>query len=411
MSIILRKLPHAGQAVQHPRLLVAVHGAQLEVAQGQVPVAADLRLVDHHVGEAVHGLDAVALILHLREVHGLLVVIHVARLDPHVVPQDLRSQHDVVAPLEMFLALPVLDDGAQHGPLGVPDDEPGADFLIHLEEIQLLAELGLLDEGEVLLHLSGRRKPRPVDALEHLVVLVAAPVGARHVEQLEGLDLARCRNVRPAAQIGEAALRVETHRLDVGGEVVDQFHLVGLALLLEELHGLFPAHFAAREGLVLGGDLRHARFDLLQVLGREGRLVVEIVVEAVLDGGADRHLDVREDVLHRLGHDVGDAVAQNAHAFRGVDIDGLDGPVLRHRAREVDHPVVEPGGHCIAGGLFLPGSQDLPCSHPCLEGLPGAIRVLDVDLAHWAIPDSSPSPARAKPLRSLKRNVLITFGF
>ena len=35
----------------------------------------------------------------------------------------------------------------------------------------------------------------------------------------------------------------------------------------------------------------------------------------------------------------------------------------------------------------------------------------DVDLAHWAIPDSSPSPARAKPLRSWKRNVLITFGF
>jgi len=334
-----------------------------------------------------------------------------------VVPEDLRAQDDVVAPLEMLLALPVLDDGAQHGPLGVPDDEPRPHLLVDLEEVELpaqlavVAPLGLLDEGEILLHLLRGGKPRPVDALEHLVVLVAAPVGAGHVEELEGLDLARRRDVGAPAQIREAALRVKAHRPDVGGQVVDQLHLVGLALFLKELDRLFPADLAAREGLVLRGDLRHPLLDLLQILGREGRLVVEVVVKAVLDGGPDRDLDAREQLLDRLGHDVGDAVTQNAHALRAVDVHGVDGAALRDRACQVDHPVVETGGDGVAGGLLLPGGENFPRSQPGLEGLPGLVRVQDVDLAHWAIPDSSPSPARVKPLRSSWRNALNTVGF
>jgi len=406
MGVVLRELPHAGQAVQHARLLVAVDGAQLEVPQGQVPVAADLRFVDHHVREAVHGLDPVALVLHLGEVHGFLVVVHVARADPHVVPQDLRSQDNVVAPLEMLLALPVLDDGAQHRPLGVPDDESGAHLLVDLKEVQLPAELaviaalGLLDEGEVLLHLFGCREPRPVNALEHLVVLVAPPVGARHVEELEGLDLSRRGDVRAAAQVGEVSLGVEAHRPDIGGQVLDQLHLVGLALLFEKLDRLFAADLTAREGLVLCGDLGHPLLYLFQVLGREGGLAVEIVVEAVLDGGADRDLDVREQLLDRFGHDVGNAVAQHAHSFRRVDVHGLNGAVLRHRAREVDHPVIEFRGHGVAGGLRLPGGQDLPGGQPRIEGHPGVVREVNIDLAHLAIPDFPPSPSRAGPLRS-----------
>ena len=360
MGVILGELPNAGQAVQDARLLVAVHGPQFEVAKRQVPIAADLRFVDHHVGEAVHGLDPIALIIHLGEIHGFLVVVHVARTDPHMIPEDLRPQDDIVAPLEMLFAFPVLDDGSEHRTLGVPDDEPRSHLLVDLEEIQLLAEppvvapLGLLDEDEILLHLLGCRKSRPVDALEHLVVLVAPPVGAGHVEQLEGLDLSRCGDVRAPAQIGEITLRVQAHRFHIGGQVVDQLHLVGFALFLEELHRFFAADLAAREGFVLGGDLGHALLDLLQILGREGRLVIEIVVEPVLDRRADGHLHVGEKLLHRLGHDMGDAVTQHTDPLGRVDVHGVDGAVFRDRTRQVDQTIVEPGGDSVLEGILLP---------------------------------------------------------
>ena len=44
--------------------------------------------------------------------------------------------------------------------------------------------------------------------MQHLVVLVAAPVGAGHAEQLEGADLARVVDVRATAQVHEVAVAV-----------------------------------------------------------------------------------------------------------------------------------------------------------------------------------------------------------
>ena len=49
---------------------------------------------------------------------------------------------------------------------------------------------------------------RAVDALKHLVVLVAAPVGARYAHQFERRHLAGRRNVRPPAQIDERVVGV-----------------------------------------------------------------------------------------------------------------------------------------------------------------------------------------------------------
>jgi hypothetical protein len=67
--------------------------------------------------------------------------------------------------------------------------------------------------GEVLLVGPGRA----VDALQLGVVLIAAPVGAGQLRQLEGLaDMLRRRQVRPAAEVAPLALAIERDRL-VGG--------------------------------------------------------------------------------------------------------------------------------------------------------------------------------------------------
>ena len=91
--------------------------------------------------------------------------------------------------------------------------EPGADLLGEREEVELDAELamvapfGLLQPVQVLGE-RGLRLPRgAVDALQHRALLVAAPVRAGHLLQLERAELARRRHVRTAAQVGELDLR------------------------------------------------------------------------------------------------------------------------------------------------------------------------------------------------------------
>ena len=80
----------------------------------------------------------------------------------------------------------------------------------------------------------------------------------------------------------------------------------------------------ASEPLTGLDDLLHALLEALEVLGRERRLDVEVVVEAVLDGRPDAELGVLEGVLHRLREHVGARVAQHGEAVVGVDGDRLD---------------------------------------------------------------------------------------
>ena len=122
MGVVLGELAHPGEAVQHPGALVAQHRAQLEVAQRQVPVAADPGLVDQHVGQAVHGLDAVHLAFDFGEIHVVPVVVPMAGAFPEVRLEHLGAHDHLVAPLEMLPALEILDEAPQQGPFGMVDD-------------------------------------------------------------------------------------------------------------------------------------------------------------------------------------------------------------------------------------------------------------------------------------------------
>ena len=55
--------------------------------------------------------------------------------------------------------------------------------------------------------------------------------------------------------------------------------------------------------------------DRREVLGRERALVREVVVEAVLDHRADRHLRVGKQLLHRIGEQVRRRVAEDVEAL------------------------------------------------------------------------------------------------
>ena len=164
---------------------------------------------------------------------------------------------------------------------------------------------GLLALFEVGVQLFLLRESDAVDALEHLAVRVAAPVGGVAGGQLDGVALDPAGGVQmgAGAQIGELALLVEG---DVGvlRQIMDQLHLVGLALLLHELDGLFPGQLEPLQLQLLLADLPHLCLDLLQVLRREGEGGVQVVVPALVDGGADGQLHLGPQALDGLRHDV-----------------------------------------------------------------------------------------------------------
>src|SRR5262245_6763958 len=96
-----------------------------------------------------------------------------------------------------------------HASLGMPQDQAGAHLLVDREEVQLLAEpaviaaqrfLDALEMGREVL-LAGER--RAVDALEHLVALVAQPVSARDVGEFERFHAGSRLEVWAAAEIEE----------------------------------------------------------------------------------------------------------------------------------------------------------------------------------------------------------------
>ena len=180
---------------------------------------------------------------------------------------------DLVAALIVLLAPKVLDDGPDARALGMPVDQAGARSSWKLNRSSSLPRLrwsrflDLLQPGQVLSQLLLGGPDRAIDALQHRLVLVAAPVGAGHVQQLEGVprDLARVLQVWAAAQVRKVAVRVDrqlSDRLGAGlamlvllarGQLLDLVDLVGL--VGEHRLGLVHADVAVLEGILALDDL------------------------------------------------------------------------------------------------------------------------------------------------------------
>ena len=195
----------------------------------------------------------------------------------------------------------------------------------------------------MLLEVRLRQERGAVDPGEHGPAGVAAPVGPRHRGELEGLDPLRARAVRPAAEVGERAVPVERDRVHglVADEVLDQLHLVVLALAAEALDRLGRRQLGALERLVGLHVLAHALLDALEVVlgDAHARGELEVVVEAVLDRRADRDLDAWVELRDSRGEHVRGVVADEPErpltVLRGLGRDDLDAGAVGQRRGEV----------------------------------------------------------------------------
>jgi hypothetical protein len=248
-----------------------------------------------------------------------------------------------------FARWPLVSHSPDRAMCGV---KTGAQFLREREQIELPAELpvvaafGLLQAvqvgSEVLLGGPGGA----VDALELCVAFVAAPVRAGDVRELEGAKPVGGRHVRPEAQVLPAVIAIDGHHR-AGGALVrfgglDDLPLV--RLVGEPLQRLVPSQFLADERLGGGHDLAHPGFDPGQVLGREGLFEIEVVVEAVLDRGADRVFRSGEEVADGLGQHVGRRMPEDMESVGFGRKDRFDVGVVDDGSGQIHQPAGQARG-------------------------------------------------------------------
>ena len=278
-------------------------------------------------------------------VHAVLVPLQVPGNLVEMPLGDMRGLNEGVPVAAVHLAGVVLHGVDDCGTLGMEDRQAGTDFVREGEQVHFGAQLavvalgGLLQPGQVCLQVLLGGPGGAVDALKHGILFVASPVGRGRTHQFEALNVASIGQVGPAA-------KVLPHRVPVTIEVVVhgqlttsgylcgfltadfgllgpyQLQFVGLTLFFGT--GLFLTHHPPLEALGGFDDPLHPLLDLLEIVGSEGLLNIEVVVEPVLDHRADSQFGIRPDFLDSLGHDMGRGVPHDGQSVLAGQLDGLN---------------------------------------------------------------------------------------
>ncbi len=331
-------------------------------------------LEDLHVTRAVHRLqreDAVVgfLVFRVREGIGRLHREHVLLVPAPVTGGFPERGIENLRGVDLFIgagkaATHVGGERLEHPPaLAVPEDDTRA-FFLEMEQVHFAAKLavvalfGFRQHVQVVVEIRLLGPGRAVDAREHRVVAVATPIGAGNLHQLEGrTDLAGGGHVRAAAEVEPFALIVDLQILSFRDRV-DELDLVAFALGGEDFLGLFARPDLLGEGSVARNDFLHLLFDLRQIVRREGLVLGEVVIEAVLDHRADRDLRAGPELLHGFGHDVGRVVAdelERAGIGAGDDLDrAVDDGIGK-----VAHGAVDRDGDGLLGKRLGNGFSDI----------------------------------------------------
>ena len=332
MGVVLRKRTNARQTVQFTRLLVAVEGRELGVAEGQVAVAVGLRVEEDHVRGAVHRLqEELGFAVDHRREHRVGVVLAVAGAVVELALHQVPGPDVLVARALLHLAHVALHQVAHGFALRQEEGDALPHDIREREEPKLAADAAvvalarLLELALVRIELVLRFEERPVHALELGVGLVTAPVGAGDAHQLERRNLAGVVHVAAAAEVGELA--VGALRDGAVLDVREQVELEGLvAPALLRLGAGDGGHL---EGQPPPDRLAHAPPQPGQVLLREGAGQAEVVVEAGGRGRPDTELGFGHQLDHRLGEHVRGGVAHAREAVllrEGGKVDvGFDG--------------------------------------------------------------------------------------
>ena len=227
-----------------------------------------------------------------------------------VLAADVRGDDRQVSDLRLLAAQESLHRIAHLRAAGQPQGQAQADAGREGEQFHLLAQLavvallGFFQHQQVLVQHGLLGEGDAVDAGQLFALLVALPVGAGDGGQLDGLDVIGVLDVRAAAQVREVAVLVEGDGPVL--EVLDQFALVGIPLLLEVFHRIGLGDLRTLESFLGTGQGGHLVLDGLEVgIGDLPVAQVHVVVESGLNGRTHAEFGARVQGFDRLRHQVG----------------------------------------------------------------------------------------------------------
>ena len=322
VGIVLGKAAHPQQPMQHPALFIPIHRPQFGPAQGQFPIGSGPILVNLDVKRAIHGLDVIIVLVDLHGgIHRIAIEIQVTAGLPQIGPPHMRRIEQFVA-VGVVLFLPEgLNDMPNPRPVRMPADQARPDVIMRAEQLKLspefavIAFLGLLEGPQIGIQLIFAGESRPINTLQHGVALIAAKIRTGNRQKLYRPDLAGMLQVRAATQIDEIPALIHRNGLTFGN-VGQTFEFERLVFPGKERLGFFATHFAAFERQPPPDQFLHRLFDLLEIVGTEPVLHIEIVVKSVLRRRPDIETHIRKQFLHGSRHHVGGTVPQGCHIKR-----------------------------------------------------------------------------------------------
>ena len=189
--------------------------------------------------------------------------------------------------------------------MGCQKISPGPAKFLDGKQIELLAQhamvalLRLFQLLQMSIEFFLREKRSPVNPLQLLILLIAQPVRAGNVEQLECLDLPGRRNMRPAAEIRELAGAVDRNLFIGLGELLDEMALHEVAFFFELRQPLVARQKFARVGNILLHQFLHLLLDFFQIFGSKRSRPVKVVEKSALGRRTVAELGLRKKLQHR----------------------------------------------------------------------------------------------------------------
>ena len=242
----------------------------------------------------------------------------------------------------------------QFPPFRVPEHAAHRLFL-EVEQVHLLADAAVVAPVRLLQHMEVGVEfllvaPRgAVDARQHGVPMIAAPIRAGDLHQLErGADIGGRPHMRAAAQVQPIALAVQRDGL-AARQVVDDLGLVFLALVLEQADGVVTIDHLAGEPFTPCHDLAHLRLDRAEILRCERFVPGEVVIESVSYRRPDGNLGARIQLLHRLGQHMRRVMADQFQRISIPTGDEHDIGVALDLGGQIDQLAIELHGEGRAG--------------------------------------------------------------
>ena len=161
-----------------------------------------------------------------------------------------------------------------------------------------------------------------VDALQHFIVAIAAPVGARGLHQFEVMAETHIRHMRPTAHVDIFFVMIQAGLIIMSNVFIKNRDFIALAALHKGFTRFVPADFLLNNVVVFLGELMHAFFERVDIFLGQGMVQIDIIVETIVDNRADRHFGIWPQLFNRMPQKVRTGVTNNLKSifiFRGDD--------------------------------------------------------------------------------------------